>query len=92
MKLGAWSISPQIQADYVRLLSGGDQGAQIRFAAAPDHAFALPLTSGGSGWSEVKGGVALTRGALTLGLNGQATVGDAPLSDQRGAVDLTVRF
>ncbi len=91
-KLGAWSIRPQVQADYVRLVRGGDNGAMVSFAAAPDLAFALPLTSGGSGWSEVKGGFELIRGNFTLGLNGQATVGDAPLADQRGAVDLTLRF
>lgn len=91
-KLGAWSIRPQLQADYVRLVQAGGNGAMVRFAAAPDVAFALPLTSAGTGWSEMRGGVEMSRGAFTLGLNGQATVGDAPLADQRGAVDLTVRF
>ena len=54
--------------------------------------FALPLTSGSSGWTEVKGGVEFGRGAFTLGLNGQAAVGNAPIVDQRGAIDLTLRF
>ena len=91
-KLGAWTVRPQIQADYVRLLSGAGSDATVRFAAAPEIAFALPLTSGGSGWTEVKGGVEFGRGAFTLGLNGQASVGDAPILDQRGAIDVTLRF
>ena len=91
-KLGAWTVRPQIQADYVQLLSGAQSDAVVRFAAAPDVAFALPLTSGGSAWTEVKGGIEFGRGAFTLGLNGQATVGNAPIVDQRGAIDLTVRF
>jgi outer membrane autotransporter protein len=91
-KLGAWTVRPNIQADYVKLLSGAQTDAIVRFAAAPEIAFALPLTSGGSGWTEVKGGVEFGRGAFTLGLNGHATVGDAPIVDQRAAIDLTLRF
>jgi hypothetical protein len=90
--IAGWTVSPQVQADYVRLLSGGDNGLSVRFAAAPDFAFALPLTNGASGWAEVKGGVSMSRGALTLGLTGQATAGDAPISDQRGLVSLSVKF
>jgi outer membrane autotransporter protein len=90
--LGKWSVRPNLQADYVRLLSGADAGLKLAFAAAPEYSFALPLTNGGSGWMELKGGVELTRGKFSLGLSGQANMGDAPLSDQRGAVDLTFRF
>jgi hypothetical protein len=91
-KLGKWAIRPNLQADYVRLLSGANNGLNVRFAAAPEYSFVLPLTNSGSGWMEVKGGVEMTRGAFTIGLSGQATAGDAPISDQRGAVDLTLRF
>ena len=87
-----WTVRPQVQADYVRLLSGGESGLKVSFAAAPEYAFVLPLTNGGSGWVEAKGGVELTKGRFTLGLSGQATRGDAPITDQRGVVDLTYRF
>lgn len=89
---GSWTVRPQVQADYVRLLSGANNGIDVSFAAAPDYHFALPLTNGGSGWMEAKGGVAVERGPLSLGLSGQATVGDAPFQDQRGLVDVTFRF
>ncbi|HEX6072782.1 MAG TPA: autotransporter domain-containing protein [Sphingomicrobium sp.] len=90
--LGKWALRPNLQADYVRLLSGANNGLSVSFAAAPEYSFVLPLTNGGSGWMEVKGGVELSRGAFTIGLSGQATAGDAPIADQRGAVDLTLRF
>jgi outer membrane autotransporter protein len=91
-QLGKWTVRPNVQADYVRLLSGANNGLSVSFAAVPDYSFILPLTNIGSGWMEVKGGVQFTRGAFSLGLSGQATAGDAPISDQRGAVDLTFRF
>lgn len=91
-KLGKWAFRPKLQADYVQLLSGRNNGLSLSFAAAPEYDFVLPLTNGGSGWAEVKGGVEFTRGALSLGLSGQATAGDAPISDQRGAVELTIKF
>ncbi|WP_345238700.1 autotransporter domain-containing protein [Sphingomonas lutea] len=90
--IGKWSVRPSLQADYVRLLSGANAGLNVAFAAAPEHSFALPLTGGGSGWMEMKGGVEMTRGKFSLGLTGQATAGDAPLSDQRGAVEMKLRF
>ncbi|MFL6847705.1 MAG: autotransporter domain-containing protein, partial [Sphingomicrobium sp.] len=91
-KLGKWAVRPNLQADYVRLLSGANNGLSVSFAAAPDYDFVLPLTSSGKGWMEAKGGVEFTRGAFTLGLTGQATAGDAPVSDQRGAVSMAFKF
>jgi subtilase-type serine protease len=91
-KLGSWTVHPQVQADYVRLLAGRRNGMNVSFAAAPDYDFTLPLTNGGSGWAEVKGGVSLSRGAFSLGLSGQATAGHAPISDQRGLVSFDFRF
>jgi hypothetical protein len=91
-QIAGWTVRPNVQADYVRLLSGANNGMSVSFAAAPDYSFILPLTNGGSGWLEAKGGVEFTKGAFSLGLSGQATAGDAPLSDKRGAIDLTYRF
>ncbi|MFL6754741.1 MAG: autotransporter outer membrane beta-barrel domain-containing protein, partial [Sphingomicrobium sp.] len=90
--IAGWTVTPQVQADYVRLLSGGRNGLSVSFAAAPDYDFSLPLTNGGSGWMEVKGGIELNRGSFSLGLSGQATAGDAPISDQRGLVSVGYRF
>ncbi|HVM21972.1 MAG TPA: autotransporter outer membrane beta-barrel domain-containing protein [Sphingomicrobium sp.] len=91
-QFAGWTVRPQVQADYVRLLSGRTNGLSVSFAAAPDYDFVLPLTNGGSGWVEMKGGVEMTRGAFSLGLTGQATAGSAPLSDKRGLIQASFRF
>ena len=87
-----WTVRPNLQADYVRLLSGRKNGLMVSFAAAPDYSFALPLADSGNGWVEAKGGVELSRGAFSLGLTGQATVGSAPISDHRGLVSVGYKF
>ena len=87
-----WTVRPNFQADYVRLLSGASNGMNVSFASAPGYSFMLPLTHGGSGWMEAKGGLSLQRGRLALGFSGQATVGDAPLSDKRALADISFRF
>jgi uncharacterized protein with beta-barrel porin domain len=90
--LAGFTIKPQISADYVSLLSGRNIDATVRFAAAPDVAIALPLTTSGSGWAEVKGGVTIGDGPVTLGLSGQHAVGASEISDQRAQADLKIRF
>lgn len=90
--VAGWTVRPEVQADYVRLLSGRRNGMNVSFAAAPDYSFALPLASSGRGWVETKGGVEMSRGAFSVGFSGQATVGSAPYSDQRGLVDFAFKF
>ena len=89
---GEWTLTPAIEADHVRLIDGGRDGMMVRFAAAPDAPIRLPLGMAGDSWSEVKGGLEISRGALTIGLKGETAFGSSPYADQRGAVDLTVRF
>ena len=90
-RLAGVTIIPQLSADYVSLLSGRNTGATVRFAAAPDEAFHLPLASSGAGGAEVKGGVTFGDGPLTLGLSGQHATGGA-MTDQRGQADIRFRF
>jgi hypothetical protein len=85
------TIVPQLAADYVSLLSGGEAGATVRFAVAPEEAIHLPLVSAGPGWVEFKGGVTFGEGPLTLGLSGQHATGRA-MTDQRAQADLRFRF
>jgi hypothetical protein len=75
----------------VSLLSGGEAGATVRFAVAPEEAIHLPLVSAGPGWVEFKGGVTFGEGPLTLGLSGQHATGGA-MTDQRAQADLRFRF
>lgn len=86
------AVTPQLSADYVTLLAGRETGATVRFAAAPDEAFYLPLGYASSGWAEVKGGVTFGDGPFTLGLSGQHAVGAGEMSDQRAQADIRFRF
>ena len=85
------TVIPQLTADYVSLLSGRKTGATVRFAAAPDQEFHLPLSESSAGWAEVRGGLTFGDGPLTLGLSGQHATGGA-MVDQRAQADLKFRF
>jgi hypothetical protein len=87
-----WRFVPQLQADFVRGLSGANDGLSVRFANAPDVAFLLPLAGGDTDWAEVKGGMKLTNGPLELGAGLQSAIGRSDVSDDRAVADFTFRF
>jgi outer membrane autotransporter protein len=87
-----WSIVPQLQADFVHLLSGADTGMNVRFASAPDLAFALPLAGGSTSWAEAKGGVKLVNGPMEIGAGMQTSLGRTSLRDDRAVLDFSLRF
>jgi uncharacterized protein with beta-barrel porin domain len=86
------TVKPQLSADYVTLLSGREDGATVRFAAAPDEAIRLPLGYASSGYAEITGGVTFGDGPFQLGLSGQHAVGAGDMSDQRAQADIRFRF
>jgi uncharacterized protein with beta-barrel porin domain len=91
--LGAgWNLVPQLQADWVQSVTGVNDGMQVRFAAAPDVAFALPLAGGDTGWAEVRGGVKLSNGHVELGTGVESSLGRSGLKDDRAMADFTLRF
>ena len=90
-RIAGVTVIPQLTADYVSLLSGRKTGATVRFAAAPDQEFHLPLSESSAGWAEVRGGLTFGDGPLTLGLSGQHATGGA-MVDQRAQADLRFRF
>ncbi|HWT11261.1 MAG TPA: autotransporter domain-containing protein, partial [Allosphingosinicella sp.] len=67
MRLGGWSMRPQLQADLVHMLSGADAGMTVRFANIPDVAIALPFADGDRSWGEVRGGLTMSNGRLSFG-------------------------
>ena len=87
-----WSFVPQLQADYVRGLSGANNGLSVRFASAPDVAFLLPLAGGDTDWAEVKGGMKLVNGPFEIGAGVQSALGRSDFSDERAVADFTFRF
>jgi outer membrane autotransporter protein len=93
MKLaGGWAFTPQLSADYVQLLSGSSDGMKVRFAAAPDHRFALPLMGGEASWAEAKGGLKLSNGAIEFGAGFETALGRSSFRDDRAVADFTFRF
>lgn len=91
-RIGSWTFVPQLQADLVQNLSGGNDGLTVRFADAPEHAFALPIAGGDSNWAELKGGLKLTRGKLEFGAGLETSLGRTDYRDDRAMADFTIRF
>ena len=89
---GGWSVTPQLQADYVSLLSDRDTGLDVRFAAAPEYSFALPLAGGAGSWGEAKGGVTLTDGTVSFGAGFETTFGEVAGRDDRAMAQFNLRF
>lgn len=87
-----WTFAPQVQADYVSLLSGANSGLEVRFAAADHVAIALPLANGDSNWAELKGGFAVGNRTLQFGAGVETSVGRSEMRDDRAVVDMTLRF
>ncbi len=89
---GGWSFVPQIQADFVHLLSGANNGLAVRFANAADYRFFLPLTAGGSSYGEVRGGFRVAKGNLEFGAGVAATIGNAAVRDNRALANVSLSF
>jgi outer membrane autotransporter protein len=87
-----WSFVPELEANYVRLVSGADDGMAVRFANAADYRFFLPIADGGRSRGEVRGGLRLTNGPLEVGTAVQASIGGGALDDRRATADVTLRF
>jgi len=88
---GGWSLVPEVQADYVNVLSGARDGLAVRFAGADDARFFLPLANGAKSHAEVRGGIKLTKGKMEFGTAFQ-TNASGLIKDQRALADLTLRF
>ena len=87
-----WRFSPQLSADYVRMLDGSDDGLTVRFAAASDVAIALPFAYGDTEWGEVKGGFQMERGNLSFGAGFETAIGRSDLSTDRAVANVNIRF
>lgn len=93
MRMGGWSLEPQLRADYVRTVAGADDGMRVRFASAPDFAFALPVAGGDRNWAEVRGGLRLDNGRVSFGGAIESSIGrEATFRDDRAMAEMTIRF
>jgi hypothetical protein len=89
---GGWTLTPQLQGDYVRLLAGSSDGMKVRFANAGDHVFALPLAGGDTSWAEARGGLSVTNGRFAIGAGMETSIGRTDARDSRAVADMTFRF
>jgi subtilase-type serine protease len=94
MRLGrsGWRVQPQLRADFVTALSGADNGLTVRFAAAPDAAFVLPIAGGDRAWGEVRGGLNIGNGRFNIGAGVESTIGRNAYRDNRAVADFTFNF
>ncbi len=87
-----WTLVPQMQANYVRMLDGADNGLSVRFAAASDVPILLPLANGDSNWAELKGGISVTRGLVKFGAGFETAIGRDTVRNDRAVADMSIRF
>lgn len=87
-----WSFSPEARVDFVNTIAGGSTSYDVRFAAAPELAFALPYAGIDRSWGEVKGGFRMAKDQMSFGAGVESSVGRSDYRDDRAVVDFTVRF
>ena len=90
--MGDWVIQPEIQADYVRRLSGNTTDIDLHFVEAAHVNLNLPVNLHDASYGEVRGGVNFTNGALTLGAAVEARVAQESYRDDRTVVNVSVSF
>lgn len=88
----SWTIRPQVSADYVQAISQSGTEMTVRFAQAADVPIVLPGIGSDSSWTEVRGGVSLSRGNLSLTTAFETDIGRDELRDDRAVAELSFRF
>jgi hypothetical protein len=87
-----WSVRPRLSADYVHALSQDDSGMAVRFAQARDIPIILPGVGSDTAWAEVRGGISLKRGDLSLTTAFETDFGRDLQRDDRAVAELSFRF
>ena len=87
-----WAVQPEIQADYVRRLSGNTTDIDLHFVEAAHVNLNLPVNLHDASYGEVRSGVNFTNGALTLGAAVEARVAQESYRDDRTVVNVSVSF
>ena len=89
---GGWTLTPQMQADYVHRIHGSDNGLTVRFAAADHVDIALPLGLGEGSWGEMRGGLTLDNGTVSFGAGFETAIDRRSIRDDRAMVEVGMRF
>lgn len=91
-KATGWRFTPEARLDYVSTLAGGATSYDVRFAAAPDLAFALPLIGTDRNWAEAQAGFRMTKERMSFGAGANSSIGRDQYRDDRAVVDFTLKF
>lgn len=91
-KAGGWKLAPEARVDWVQTLAGGATSYDVRFAAAPELAFALPLASQDKSWGEIKGGLRLTKDRMAIAAGVESSIGRENYRDDRAVASFTIGF
>ncbi len=94
-KLGyksGWSLQPEMKLDYVNRLSGNDTDFALRFLAAESLNFNLPIQLQSASYGELKGGLKLVNGPLSIGATVETHLGQQLYRDDRARVNMSIRF
>jgi subtilase-type serine protease len=89
---GHWLLQPQLQLDRVGMLGNTNEAMLVRFASAPDFAFALPMPGHRGHWTEIKGGVRISNGPLAFGLGVERSFRRAENAGDRAVLEASLRF
>lgn len=88
----AWTVTPEVGLDWVNALSGGADTFNVRFAAVPELSFALPFVGRDKAWGEIKGGLRLNNGPVSIGAGVESSFAREDLRDDRAVLDFALRF
>lgn len=89
--MSGWTVTPQLNADYVRRVGGSDD-MTVRFAAADDIGILLPLDQGDTSWAEIRGGLSVARGNLSFGAGFETAIDRQAFRNDRAMVEFGYRF
>ncbi|WP_119681307.1 autotransporter domain-containing protein [Indioceanicola profundi] len=90
--VSGWTLTPQVEAAFVRNLSGQDPAYRVRFVAVEMESFALPAALRDTGWGEVRGGLRMERAGLSFGLDLSTDIGRQELHEDRARASVGFRF
>ena len=88
----SWSLRPQISADYVRAIGQSERDMTVRFTEASGVPILLPGLAADNQWTEMRGGLSLERGNLSITTALEADIGRSELRDDRAVAELRLRF
>ncbi|QLC22372.1 autotransporter domain-containing protein [Parasphingopyxis sp. CP4] len=87
-----WSLRPQISADYVRAIGQSERDMTVRFAQAGGVPILLPGLAADNQWTEMRGGLSLERGNVSITTAFETDIGRSELRDDRAVAEFTFRF